>query len=117
MSGPGRRRSQRGVVLVQVLVMSLILGYIAAMILRLVLQPAIFAVNLTESVSKAKTAESAINRVQAAWAEGGVCASNAALGVNCGAGGCGCTCTVAGLPTVSSSGGANGSCKLVATAP
>lgn len=102
----------------QILVMSVLLGYIAAMILSMVLQPAMYSADLSQSVGQAKTAEGALNRVQAAWTEGGVCASNASLGVACGSGvsfgACSCSCTVTGMGSVSSSAGSNGACRLVA---
>ncbi len=75
--------AERGVVLAQVLIMTLVLGYIAAMILRMVLQPTMVAANATKTSVDTKKAEAAINRVQAAWIEGGVCTGNARLGVSC----------------------------------
>lgn len=114
-----RRRSERGVVLAQVLITTVILGYIAAMILRMVLQPAMVAANATQSASDAKKAEAAINRVQAAWIDGGdVCKSNAGLGVLCYSASCGCTCKVTlsdGVQVDVKSAGTNVACRLSAT--
>lgn len=115
-------KSQRGVVLAQVLIMTLVLGYIAAMILRMVLQPAMTASNTANATEDTKQAEAALNRVQAAWIEAGaVCQNNAALGINsCSSASCGCTCQVTVSPgvvvSVVTSVGSNG-CVIKATPP
>jgi Tfp pilus assembly protein PilX len=116
---PVRGKGERGVVLAQVLVATVILGYLATMILEMTLQPAMYASNATASVTKSKAAEAALNRIQSAWMDNGAtCSSHTGLGVRCTVGsGCACVCSVRGAAAVSSSGPAAGPCTLAASLP
>ncbi len=111
-------RGRRGSVLMQVLVGAVICAYIIVLILRFQMQSGLFGANLVDSVAKDKQAESSLNLVQTAWnSRGSTCTSLVSAGVSCGGGGCRCTCTVVGLPSVQSVPGIGGSCNLTVIAP
>lgn len=98
-----------------VLVMTVVLGFIGANVLRMLLQPALSAANAVNSAKRIKKAEASIAKVQSAWnANGATCSSGS--GVACSpASGCDCTCSVAGSTPVESTSNGDGSCELTAT--
>ena len=106
----------RGSALMQVLVVAVVAGLICASILRARLQPALAAAKAIQRVSDDAVEQAALNRVQQVWMAAGSCASDAAAGVVCSGAGCSCTCTVAGLASVTAvpSGGA---CTLTVAPP
>lgn len=91
-------RGRRGVVLLQVLILAIVIGYISALLLRLTLQPAMTTALVVDGVGQRLTASAAYNKAQAAWQVGGVCGSAPGLGVVCtgSAGTCGCDCSMPG---------------------
>lgn len=108
-------RGERGSVLAYVLVLTVVMGYIAALILSSRLQASQGTANAVRRTEEDLSIQSAANRVAAAWALAGApCASNASLGVSCsGFGGCSCVCTLASGGTVTATpAGSGASCQL-----
>jgi hypothetical protein len=109
--------NRRGAVLLQVLVTAVIAGLICASIMRARLQPAMTVANSVQRVENDAAEQGALNRVEQAWmAAGSSCASDNAAGVTCRGAGCSCTCSVAGLGTVSAA-PSGGACALTVTSP
>lgn len=108
-------RGERGSVLAYVLVLTVVMGYIAALILSSRLQASQGTANAARRTEEDLGVQSAANAVAAAWALAGAsCASNAGLGVSCsGFGGCNCVCTLASGSTVRAApAGVGASCRL-----
>jgi hypothetical protein len=88
--------SRRGSALLHVLVVTVVLGLIGAMVLRLRLQTSVGAAGAVDRTAQDLSVQSAVNTVSAAWAVAGrSCTSDAGLGVVCFGSGCACTCTLA----------------------
>ncbi|MFI5346552.1 MAG: hypothetical protein ACHQ51_09285 [Elusimicrobiota bacterium] len=95
-------------------VLTLLIGYIAALILRARMQASLGTANAVRRTAEDMSVQSAANAVAAAWALAGAsCASNPGLGVSCAGFGCSCVCTLASGATVTASPSAVGtSCQL-----
>lgn len=108
------RGGQRGSVLAFVMVITVLLGYISAMILSSRMQASLGTANAARRTAEDLGVQSAANTVAAAWAlAGAACASNAGLGVSCSGSGCGCVCTLAsGAKVTASPAGSGASCRL-----
>ena len=108
------RDGRRGSVLLFVMVMSILLCYIAALVMRSRLQASLGTANAVRRTSEDMGVQSAANTVAAAWElAGAACASNAGLGVSCSGGGCNCVCTLASGAKVTASPAAVGAaCQL-----
>jgi Tfp pilus assembly protein PilX len=107
----------KGFVLAQVLVMTAVLGLVAALLLRMLLQGALYAASARESVDSLKLSEAALNRVRAAWDANAATCTSRAGDVACAGSGCNCTCTVdapdiPGSPKVISTDTGAGACSL-----
>ncbi|MBI3564817.1 MAG: hypothetical protein HY079_06445 [Elusimicrobia bacterium] len=87
-------RGERGAVLAQVLIMSVVAGLLCAAILRARLQPALTTARLQSRVADDLAASGAVNRVVEVWARKGVCGSDGDAGVACAGLGCRCECVV-----------------------
>ena len=113
------RGGQRGAVLAYVLVLTVLLGYIGALICSARLQASLGTANAARRTAEDLSVQSATNAVAAAWALAGAsCASNAGMGVSCaGPGGCDCVCTVASGATVTASPSAVGSACFLTVLP
>ena len=111
------RRGRRGVVLMQVLVITVVMGYICAMLLRLMLQPAMYAANAVDGTGRRLDAAAAYNKVTAAWASGGSCSSESSVGLSCSGAGCSCTCTIGAVSVLSAPSGAGDSCRVRVVVP
>lgn len=107
-------RGERGSVMAYVMVLTTLLGYIAALILSSRLQASQGTANAARRTAEDLAIQSAANMVAAAWALAGVaCASNVGLGVSCfGVGGCSCECTLASGAKVTAAPAAGASCQL-----
>lgn len=110
------RGGRRGSVLGYVMVMTVVMGYAAALILRARMQASLGAANAARRTAEDLGVQSAANMVAAAWALAGAsCASNAGLGVSCSGSGCSCVCTLASGAKVTAAPAALGaSCQLTA---
>lgn len=108
------RGGQRGSVLAYVMVLTVLLGYIAALILSSRMQASLGTANAARRTAEDLSVQSAANAVAAAWALAGTaCASNAGLRVSCSGGGCNCVCTLAsGAKVTASPAGVGASCQL-----
>lgn len=108
------RGGRRGSVLAFVMVMTVLIGYIAALILRSRLQASLGTTNAVRRTTEDMSVQTAANEVAAAWELAGVsCASNVGLGVSCSGAGCSCVCTLASGAKVTASPAAVGtSCQL-----
>jgi len=108
-------RGERGSALAYVMVLTVVMGYISALILSSRLQASQGTANAVRRTAEDLRNQSAANAVAAAWALAGAsCASNAGLGVSCsGFGGCSCVCTLASGATVTAApAGIGASCRL-----
>jgi hypothetical protein len=119
--------NRRGLVLLQVMMLSIITCYLLALILSMLLQPSQQGANVVNGVTSSLSAQAAVNRVQDAWsAAGSTCASASDKSVVCSlfssssqsesSSPCACSCTVSGV-TVSSAQSAGGACTLTASLP
>jgi len=109
---------KRGLVLIHVMMMTLIVGYLCALILNLLMQPSLQGANVVNNVTQLMSAQSAAAKVTEAWAAAGAsCASG--VGVSCSGpssgGPCDCVCAAPGMPSVTSRPGAGRSCVLSVT--
>lgn len=118
-----RRRSERGSVLAQVLMLAVVASLMCASILRARFQPALTTARVVDRLADDLAAQGAINRVNEVWVRNGACSSDGILGVSCsatvGGGPCGCSCLAlpfaTGGPVVSVvSTGNGGACTLAA---
>lgn len=106
--------NERGAVLAQVLVATVLLAIITTSILRVRLQPALLAAGAVTRAGEELSARGALNRVSEVWGRLGSCASDVTTGVRCSGSGCRCTCVVgAAVVTAVPQGGA---CSLRVTA-
>lgn len=107
-------RGERGSVLAYVMILTVAMGYIAALIMSSRLQASQGTANAARRTAEDLGVQSAANAVAAAWALAGAsCASNAGLGVSCSGGGCSCVCTLAsGARVTAAPAGVGASCRL-----
>lgn len=96
-------KSERGSVLAYVMILTVLLGYIAALTLNARLQASQGTSNAVRRTAEDLGVQSAANTVAAAWAlAGSACASSVDLGVSCAGAGCNCDCTLASGAKVAS---------------
>ncbi|MBI3554560.1 MAG: hypothetical protein HY077_18860 [Elusimicrobia bacterium] len=107
-----------GLVLMQVLVVAVVVGYLCSLILGLLLQSAYQSAGVVGGVTASLNAQAAVVKVTDVWnSAGAVCRSDGAAGVSCAGTGCSCSCTVAGLPAVAARASTGASCVLTAVSP
>jgi hypothetical protein len=105
-----------GSALLQILIMAVVASLICASIIRTRLQPALTAAHSLQRVENDVGTQGALSRVQQVWMAGGPCSSDSTAGVSCTGSGCSCSCTVAGLATVTAA-QSGGVCSLTVTPP
>lgn len=103
-------RNEKGLILMQVLMLALFVCLICVTIARLRLQPAATAAGLVDDASRDLSAQAALNRLNEVWARSGVCSSDGQSGVACSGRLCRCSCGVKGVAIESTPSG--GSCAL-----
>jgi hypothetical protein len=113
-------RSERGSILAQVLVTTVVASLLCASILRARLQPALTTAGAVDRVRDDLGAQAAVNRVTEVWTRMGVCRTDGGAGVRCSGSGCDCSCVLdsaeAGVPAaIVTSVPAGGACRLTAT--
>jgi len=119
-------RSERGSVLLQVLVLAVVASVMCATILRASFQPALTAAAGVQRISSGLGAQAGVNRVNEVWARLGACESDLTAGVRCTTlipgSVCSCSCSVS--PTASGGPAATvtsfpsgGACALTAASP
>ena len=111
-------RGQKGSVLAQVMIFTVVAGLMCATVLRSRLQPAVSSARAVNQIKDDLAAQGAINRVVAVWSRSGACASDPAQGVSCLGAGCRCACAVSSAGAVVAdvdSKGAGRACTLVAS--
>lgn len=113
----GTTFSGKGFILAQVLVMTAVLGLIAALLLRMLLQGGLYAASARESAESLKLSEAALNRVRAAWDANAATCTSRAGDVACAGSGCNCACTIddpdiPNPPKVISTAAGAGACSL-----
>lgn len=88
------RRGERGSILAQVLMTTMVSAMLCSAILRARLQPALTVARSVGRVQDDLAAEGAVNRVTEVWTRGGICTSDGDRGVRCAGTGCDCACTL-----------------------
>ena len=90
-------RNEKGLILMQVLMLALLVCLICVAMARLRLQPSATAAGFVDDATRDLSAQAALNRLDEVWARSGVCSSDFASGVACSGHGCRCSCDVRGV--------------------
>jgi hypothetical protein len=101
--------NRQGSILIHVLVTGVIVALIAACILRVTLGSYLVTARANSDGIQKRQDEGALNALMSTWnTSASVCSAGAGYACTGAAGTCGCTCTKAGSPTVTTAGAMSG---------